>query len=181
MKMKKYNWIAFFLIIFSCLIAGYSLYSDMHYMWLIAPPSYVILLLSILALVLGIAGFWDKSSWHAKLRSWLTIIISPLLIILLCIVILFTAMFSGAKERMETVSSPDGQYTIHFYRTDAGAKGTFGILGELKGPLWFKKKIFFQRRVDQVEVEWENNHTILINAHRLDLLDLKKEGISYSE
>lgn len=167
--MKKNNLIAFILMISCCSVAAYSLYSNARNVWLIAPPNYVILLLSILALVLGIRGFTDTSSWHARLRSWLTTIFSSVLIVLLCIAMLFTAYFSGEKELIKTVHSPDGHYTIDFYYTDAGAMGTFGILGELKGPLWFRKRIFAEKRVDQVEVEWENNHTILINNKRLDL------------
>jgi hypothetical protein len=67
------------------------------------------------------------------------------------------------------VQSPDEKYTINFYITDAGGMGTFGVLGELRGPLWFKKKIYVEKRVKQVDVKWVDNHTALINNHRLDL------------
>ncbi|GAA0372014.1 DUF5412 family protein [Bacillus horti] len=172
--MKKYNLIAFFLMIFCYLIVAYSIYSLANNTWLIAPPNYVILLLSILTFIIGVMGFKDVSSWHAKVRSWLTTIFSSLLVVLLFITLAFTSMFSGAKELITTVNSPDGYYTIDFFYTDAGAMGTFGILGELNGPLWFKKRIYTERRVDQVEVEWENNHTILINDNTLDLSESAK-------
>lgn len=81
---------------------------------------------------------------------------------------------SSYKEHLTTAISPDHKYQIDFYHYDSGAKGTWGITGVLKGPLWFKKNIYIERRLDQVEIEWENNHTTLINGHKLDL---EKGGI----
>lgn len=77
----------------------------------------------------------------------------------------------GANKHIKTVSSPEDNYTIDFYRFDAGAAGSFGVRGTLNGPLWSKKRIYYQQSVEQVEVEWENNSTISINNH---LLNLKK-------
>jgi len=167
--MQKYNWTAFSLAIILFILTLYSLYSFIYNKWLISPPNYIILIFSFLALILGILGINDKSSWFAKLRSWVSIILSSILIFTLLIALSFTVMFSGSKELLSTVHSPDEKYTIHFYRTNAGAMGTFGILGELRGPLWSKKKIYAEKRADQVDVEWEDNHTILINNHKLDL------------
>ncbi|WP_185131720.1 DUF5412 family protein [Cohnella zeiphila] len=132
-------------------------------------PFYVILLFSFLTLTLGVIGFFDKTIRNAKFRSRFTTIFSIILIFVLFITMLFTTMFSGAKELLTTVHSPDGKYTVKFYHTDAGGMGTFGVLGELNGPLWFKKKIYVEKRVDQVDIEWKDNHTILINNHKLDL------------
>lgn len=73
---------------------------------------------------------------------------------------------------MKSVQSPEGQYTIDFYRVDAGAMGTFGIMGELNGPLWFKKNIYSERHAEQAELEWEDEHIVVINGHRLDLREL---------
>lgn len=50
--------------------------------------------------------------------------------------------------------------------------GTFGIVGELNDPLWFKKNIYSERHADQAEVEWEVEHIVVINGHRLDLREL---------
>ena len=51
----------------------------------------------------------------------------------------FTLIFSfaGANEKIETISSTVNNYTFDFYRFDAGAAGSFGVRGELNGPLWF--------------------------------------------
>lgn len=167
--MKKYNWCAFFLVIFLYIIIPLSIYSNVYNKWIIAPPTPVIFIFSIVGLILAILGFRDKSSWFAKLRSWFSTILSSILIFILIVVMLFTTLFSGSKELLTTVQSPDGKYTINFYISDAGGMGTFGVLGELRGPLWFKKKIYVEKRVDQVNIEWENSHTALINNHKLDL------------
>ncbi|MBW7457158.1 DUF5412 family protein [Paenibacillus sepulcri] len=171
-RQSKYNLVSFCLSLFCSLTTAYSVYSNVRDSWLIAPPNYMILLLSILALILAIKGFKDKSSWFARMRSWLNVLLSVALSFVLLIALSFTTIFSGAKVLLKTAHSPDNHYTIDFYYTDAGAMGTFGILGELNGPLWFKKKIYSERRVDQADIEWANNHIILINNHELDL----KEG-----
>lgn len=72
---------------------------------------------------------------------------------------------------MKTVQSPDKKYTIHFYAIDAGGMGSFNVLGELEGPLWLKKKIYVENKVNDVQKVWENGYTILINNHRLNLMD----------
>ena len=63
----------------------------------------------------------------------------------------------------------------YFYHYDAGAAGSFGVRGEINGPLWFKKRIYYQSRVEHVEVEWVNNSTVSINKRTLNL----KEGETY--
>ncbi len=81
----------------------------------------------------------------------------------------------GSNSHLETISSPDGNYTIDFYRWDVGAAGTFGIRGELNGPLWCKKRIYYEIRTEKVDFEWVNNNTVSINNHILNL----KEGDTY--
>lgn len=107
----------------------------------------------------------------------LTVILSTLLSIALFIILSLSIFASsiGANELFKTVHCPDGNYTIDFYRYDAGAAGTFGVRGEINGPLWFKKRIYHQRRIEQVEVEWKNNSTVSINNRTLNL----KEGETY--
>ncbi|MEH7014622.1 DUF5412 family protein [Neobacillus niacini] len=170
---KRYNLWSFYLIIVCLGLAAYSLYSNIENAWLIAPPNYILLLVSVIVFILGIKGFKDKRNWQVQTRSWLTVILSFLLSIVLILAILLSLFASSleANEHIETVHSPDGNYTIDFYRFDAGAAGSFGVRGELDGPLWVKKRIYYQKRVEQIEVEWENNTTILINNHILNLKD----------
>lgn len=175
---KRSNIWAFYLLFICFGLAIYSLFSNIKgTWWLIAPPNYILIIFSLLAFALGIIGFKDKSNWRAKTRSWLTVILSALLFIALFLAILLTLFASllGVNERIETVQSPDGSYTIDFYRFDAGATGTFGVRGEINGPLWFKKRIYHQQRVEQIEVEWLDNNTVSINNHKLNL----KEGETY--
>ena len=168
---KRYNFWSLYLIIICLGVALYSLYSNINNTWLISPPNYIILIISVLAFVLGIKGLKDKRNWRTKTRSWLTITLSSLLSIALFLALLFTLFFSsfGANEHIKTVSSPDNRYTLDFYLWDAGAAGTFGIRGELNGPLWFKKRIYYEKRTENVNVEWKSNNKVSINNHILKL------------
>lgn len=174
---KRNNLVSFYLILVCLGLAVYSLYSNLSHAWLIAPPNYILFVFSLLAFTLGIIGFKDKRNWRTKTRSWLTVILSLLLSIVLFLAVLLSLFASsfGANEHIKTVQSPDGNYTIDFYRYDAGAAASFGIRGELNGPLWFKKRIYYRDTEEQVEVEWKNNSTVSINNRTLNL----KEGETY--
>jgi len=177
MKQKHYNRWSFYIILLCIGIGAYSLYSNVKNLWLIAPPNYVLLGVSIIALILGLKGLgYQKNKW-VKVRSWVTITLSILTSLALALVFGFTAIFSfmGANEHIKTVSSPGNNYKIDFYRWDAGAAGSFGIRGELNGPLWFKKRIFIQQHLEDVNVEWKSDSQVLINHHLLDL----DEGETY--
>ncbi|WP_163527203.1 DUF5412 family protein [Halobacillus ihumii] len=168
---RKYNVGSFSLSLFCLGISLYSFYSHINNIWLIAPPNYIVLLLSIVAFTLGIKGFKDKTNWFSKLRSWVSVTLSLLLSIslfLACSLSILASSF-GANEHIKTVHSPNDEYRIDFYHWDAGAAGTFGIRGELNGPLRFKKRIYFQKRTEDVEVEWKGNDTMSINNHILNL------------
>lgn len=164
----KYNLWSFYLILLCIGITSYSLYSNIQNTWLLAPPNYIILISSITAFIFGIIGY-NKTNGLTMTRSWLTLILSLLLSIVLLVVILFTSIFSGYREPIQTTHSPNKSYTINFYRWDAGATGTFGVRGELKGPLWFKKRIFTEARVENVDIEWITSNTMSINNHILNL------------
>ncbi len=168
---KKYNIWAFCLIISCVGLAGYSLYSNLNNTWILAPPNYILLFLSLIALILGFLGFKDKRNGWTKTRSWITIILSSFTTIGLFLIVSFTLLFSsmGANEYIKTVSSTDDNYTIDFYRFNAGAAGSFGIRGELNGPLWFKKRIYLEHNADEAKVEWENDRIVSINNHTLKL------------
>ena len=168
---KRYNVWAFYLILICIGVSFYSLYSNITNTWLISPPTYILFIISLLAFILGIKGLKDKRNWRTKTRSWLTIILSSLLSIVLFLALSFTLFFSafGANEHIKTVSSPDNSYTIDFYLWDAGAAGTFGVRGELNGPLWFKKRIYYEKRIENVNVEWKSNHEVSINNRILKL------------
>lgn len=165
----------------TCLIfIIYSLYSTINSnsTWLIAPPNYVLLIMSLSALVLGIIGFKDKRNWRAKTRSWITVILSPLLAMALFLAMSFTAFFSSiaVNEPIKTMSSPDGDYIIDFYYFDAGATGSFGVRGEIDGPLWVKKRIYYQEGIENIDVNWMSDHKVSINNHSLNLAEGETYG-----
>ncbi|KIL48424.1 hypothetical protein KR50_14600 [Jeotgalibacillus campisalis] len=128
------------------------------------------------AFILGIYGFKDKRNWRTKTRSWLTVVLSLLTAAGLFVVVVFTyVFFHSANDHIRTVRSPDNGYTIDFYRWDAGAAGTFGVRGELDGPLWFKKRIYYERRTDNVEIDWISDSEVSVNHHILNV----SEGDTY--
>lgn len=168
---KRYNLWSFYLILICLGVAFYSLYSNIINNWLIAPPNYILFSISVLAFILGIKGLKDKRNWRTKTRSWISITLSSLTSSVLFLALSFTLLFLPFRvnEHIETVSSPNNSYTIDFYRWDAGAGGTFGVRGELNGPLWFKKIIYYEKRTENVNVEWKSNNKVSINNHILKL------------
>ncbi|RLQ93699.1 hypothetical protein D9X91_16885 [Falsibacillus albus] len=82
-----------------------------------------------------------------------------------------------SEDLFKTTVSPDDNYKIEFYLTNGGATTSFGVIGKLDGPFWFKKTIYHAYPMDHVKVKWVDNHTVWINNHILDL----KKGETYSE
>ncbi|WP_077622666.1 DUF5412 family protein [Sediminibacillus massiliensis] len=175
---KKYNLWSFYILICCIGMAIYSLYSNIHNMWLIAPPNYILFLISVFTFIFGVKGFQDKRSPWSKLRSWLTVTFSALLSILLltALILMLLASSMGANKHIKTVTSPENDYTLKFYRWDAGAAGSFGIRGELHGPLWFKKRFYYQETIEKVDVEWESNRVVTINNLALNLDEGETHG-----
>jgi hypothetical protein len=160
-KTKYHIWS--YCLFFLCTgISSYSLYSNIQNTWLIAPPIYILLILIVAAIIFGILGL-------KKTKSLLAVILSAILFSILIIVLIFESIFSGYQGPIQTIHSPNKNYTINFYRWDAGAMGTFGVRGELEGPLWFKKRIYNEARVESVDVKWVTNDTVSINDHVLNL------------
>lgn len=166
---KTYNWCAFILLIVLYGITLYSIYASINDAWRIAPPLYIFWIAAVVIFTLGILGFRDKSTTFAEVRSWLAAGLSLLLILVFSVSLLFSAFFSGSKELLATAHSPDKKHTIDFYSFNAGAMGPFGVRGELRGPLWFKKQVYYEKTMEPLEVVWQSNHVLLINNHKLDL------------
>ncbi|MGM0845665.1 MAG: DUF5412 family protein [Bacillota bacterium] len=92
----------------------------------------------------------------------------------------FIDKFKKMQILKMSVSIPtyrDDNYTIEFFLTNGGSTTSFGVLGKLDGPLGFEKKIYDEYPMDHVDVEWINEHTVLINNHVLNL----KKGDTYSD
>ncbi|KGP91847.1 membrane protein [Pontibacillus chungwhensis BH030062] len=174
---KQSNFWSFYLTL-SCLVLGiYSFYSNVNNAWLIAPPTSILLFLSLLAFALCVIGFQDRRTWKTKMRSWVTLFLALLLMTSMLFVLAFTSLFSniGKNEHLKTISSPNHNYTIDFYSFDAGATGPFGVRGELDGPLWFKKRVYYEEGVHQVTLQWESDTILKINSTTLNLGQAEEE------
>ncbi|TFJ92353.1 DUF5412 family protein [Lentibacillus salicampi] len=177
---KKCNLWSFYLILICIGLAVYSLYSNINSKstWLITPPNYVLLIMILSTLVLGMIGFKNRQNWCSITRSWITVTLSSLTAMVLFLGMAFTALFSSiaVNEPIKTINSPNGDYRIDFYYFDAGATGSFGVRGEIDGPLWFEKRIYYQEGIENVEVSWKSNDKVLINNHSLNLGEGETHG-----
>ena len=166
MLKRQYNLWSFILCLLLIVLSLQSLYAAYNQTWQVAPPALTLWLLTVIAFVTGIIGFKDKSSKRAIWRSWLTVLIAfPLSAIFL----LGVAVNTIAREPIETAQSPDSKIIIDFYTLNGGAATSISVTGVVNGPLWFKKRIYFEDPMHKVDVEWENNHIIIINNHTLNL------------
>lgn len=158
------------LLLLSLSISVYALYSHLNNnAWLLAPPIYVLVAISVAAIVFGVKSMNQNNTKIKIVVSWSIAFLSVLLSVLLTLAFFISMLSKGINEHVQTVHSPDGRYTVELYRFNAGAVGPFGVRGELDGPLWFKKRIYYQQRKQEVNVAWENDHTITINNQTLNL------------
>lgn len=173
---RNVGWTPLWSFIVCLILLGLSfqaLYASYYRTWQLAPDALTLWLLSVIVFIIGIMGFKDKSSKRARWSSWLTLlIIVPLSIAFL----LGVAVNTVAREHIETTQSPDNRITIDFYTLNGGAATSISVEGIVNGPLWFKKRIYYEEPMHEVDVEWLNNHTIKINNYTLDL----DKGETYS-
>ncbi len=164
---QKFNTYSFYLSLLSLLLFSYFIYICIGQTFIISTFSLLLLfLLTMIALVFGGLGFNYRGTVLSKIRSWLTLFF--VIILSLTWLFLLLTTYIGGKQLLKTVHSPNDYYTISFYSWDAGAAGTFGIVGEIDG-VWFNKRFYREKRIEQVEVYWINNSIISINGHELNL------------
>ncbi|MDF4756337.1 DUF5412 family protein, partial [Vibrio parahaemolyticus] len=78
---------------------------------------------------------------------------------------------SGGEE-IQTIHSPNKTYTLHIYRHNGGATTSYAIRGELvanKKKFINKKYIYWNYREETATVQWLDDHTVLINKHKLNV------------
>lgn len=162
---NKYNLWSFILCFLLLGLSFQALYASYNRTWQLAPDALTLWLLSVFNFIIAIIGFKDKSSKRAKWRSWLTVIITvPLSIAFL----LGVAVNTMAREHIETTQSPDNEIVIDFYTLNGGAATSISVTGVLNGPLWFKKRIYYEDPMHEANVEWKNNYIVTINNHTLN-------------
>lgn len=170
---RKYNLWSFIVCLILLGLSFQAFYASYNRTWQLAPDALTLWLLSVIVFIIGIMGFKDKSSKRARWRSWLTLlIIVPLSIAFL----LGVAVNTVARDHIETTQSPDNKTTIDFYTLNGGAATSISVTGIVNGPVWFKKRIYYEVPMHEVDVEWKNSHIIVINNHTLDL----DKGETYS-
>ena len=168
---RRYNVWSFYLCLSVILLLMNLIFSE----WKVSPPSYILWVLAVVSFVFGILGFRDKTSRLSRVRSWFTVILTPLLSLFLFLGVMRFLFIS--EELLETTISPDDHYRIEFYLLNGGATTSFGVIGKLDGPLWFEKTIYNEYPMDHAHVKWVNDQTISINSKILNL----KEGETYSD
>ena len=167
--MKQIRW-ATGLFIGTLLYGAFSYWLLITTLWDVSAVL-VMFIASVAAFWMTIKGYQSLTSRRGKISGWLLGIGSFLLsgaLLLLLLLDLLILVF-GAAEHIATSESPDGRYTVEFVFYNGGAVGPFGIRGELDGPLWFTKSIYHEPRGFEADVTWQNDHTVLINGHTLDL------------
>ena len=83
-----------------------------------------------------------------------------------------TMLFLPTGELISSTPSPNGDYSINCYLVGGGATNGEAIRAELvnhKKILFKSKNIYWQYRIDSVDVFWESNNVVFINGIELDI------------
>ena len=142
-----------------------------HTLWTVSISSLAALIMVFISVIYllkkGAKSVQGVTKFLASLIGAGSFLITALL---LCVFLLqLVILLLGGATPLTTSISPDQRYKIHFYYFDAGAMGTFGVRGELDGPLGFKKQMYYERHATEAQVKWLNDHTISINGNELNL------------
>ncbi len=72
-------------------------------------------------------------------------------------------------------TSPDGNYTVKTYVANGGATVDYSIRGELvfNNGKTKKKNIYWNYHEENANISWNDNDTVVINGHKLDVPDDK--------
>ncbi len=99
-----------------------------------------------------------------------------LFVIILLTVLGYWKFFSlsglSGGEKIQSIHSPDKTYTLHIYKHNGGATTSYAIRGELVAnnkKFMNKKNIYWNYREDTATVKWLDNHTVMINTHKLNI------------
>lgn len=162
---------SFIFSLFFVTVTAYFFYAlDRINTWQVTPGYFLFVFLLISIFLLKMA-FKKKNvqTIPQKLLISLTILLNLFVTIVLCIYLFFFLLFPRSFDLIETQTSPNEKIQLNFYSFDAGGMGTFGIIGEVNGPLWFKKRIYYETHVEDVHIEWIDNDTLFINKVLVEL------------
>lgn len=74
-------------------------------------------------------------------------------------------------EYLTEETSPDGKYTLKAYVTNGGATTAYSVRGELvvNDKNAKVKNIYWNYREETADISWQDNNTVVINGHSLDV------------
>ena len=94
-------------------------------------------------------------------------------------VLLFLSVLTSCRmdnlpkgELQATYTSDDGKYEIAIFLCNGGATVDYSIRGELRDlETGDAKNIYWNYHESEATVDWEDNDTVIINGHKLNLPD----------
>lgn len=164
-------WSAITLFSLCSIFIGFCFYLIRNTMWTFSNTTLVAVALLFVLIIYTLLKELKKLSCGKKVTAY---IVNTISIIFTAFIILYFTLkivvYSlGGTEHLFTSYSPNMDYTLDFYAFDAGAMGSFGIRGELDGPLGFKKQFYYERHAEEATIQWLTDEIIVINGHELNL------------
>lgn len=74
-------------------------------------------------------------------------------------------------EYLTEESSPDGKYTLKAYVANGGATTSYAVRGELVFNQKDRraKNIYWNQKENRADIKWNDNDTVMINGHSLNV------------
>lgn len=109
-----------------------------------------------------------------RTTSIFSIFIALILILLIGSIIFLKSIFSQNEELITKTVSNDGKYIVEAYLINGGATVDWAVRCYLKiNNRLGKKTIYNDYHIDKATMSWEDDDTININGHTIDLPDGK--------
>ncbi len=105
-----------------------------------------------------------------KPKKKLITLSSVILTVILIFSVLYCAIWAMRLELINKSDSPDSKYTVTAYLDNGGATTPYSVLCTVKNKkIGFQRKIYWEYRCDEAEIEWLDNTTVIINGIELDV------------
>lgn len=117
----------------------------------------------------------DEEIKRIKRTSTIALVLVLIILSLLIGGIVFLkSIFSPSKELINETESMDGKYKIEAYLIYGGATTDWAVRCYLKIDNKFGKKVIYNDyHIKDSEMIWEDNDTVYINGHKIELPDGK--------
>jgi Family of unknown function (DUF5412) len=117
----------------------------------------------------------DEEIKRIKRTSTIALVLVLIILSLLIGGIVFLkSIFSPSKELINQTESMDGKYKIEAYLIYGGATTDWAVRCYLKIDNKFGKKVIYNDyHIKDSEMIWEDNDTVYINGHKIELPDGK--------